>query len=338
MLPEALPEYIRYLLKAGCNDQAENRVELIQTHISYVMLIGDYVYKWKKPVDLGFLDFTSLEKRKYYCEEEVRLNRRLCPDIYLGVVTLTRDRVHYAINGSGEVVEYGVKMVRLPEDKMMNRSISLGLLNDSHITRIVNLLVPFYKQAIIGGRENTFGHRETIAKTVYENFLQTERFVGGAALSSRCFADIRSYSENFLNQKDIFVKRVEKGRVRECHGDLHSGNICLTEKIQIFDCIEFNSSLRFTDVAADIAFLAMDLDYHGLHELSELFVKSFIERTKDDDLRLMLNFYACYRAYVRGKISLLTANDPCVNPTDAALALEAAKKYFELARNYGGGS
>lgn len=335
MLPESLPDYILYLLKSSSSSDSIGVGELVQTHISYVTLLGAFVYKWKKPVDLGFLDFTRLESRKYFCEEEVRLNRRLCPEMYLDVVTINYDGKNYSLQGDGEIVEYGVKMVRLPESRMMNQAISSGWIDVKHLQHIVDLLVPFYENAKIGGIEDNFGHHETVAKAVHDNFEQTERFIGSNVLSVKTFEAIQKYSENFLKNDQLFVHRIEEERIRECHGDLHSGNICLTDNIQIFDCIEFSDSLRFTDVAADIAFLAMDLDYHGLFDLSNQFVTAFIERSKDYGIPDIIDFYKCYRAYVRGKISVFTANDPGVSSDDAAQAFLNARRFFTLAERYG---
>ncbi len=335
MLPESLPGYILYLLKSSSSSDCMGGGELVQTHISYVTLLGAFVYKWKKPVDLGFLDFTRLESRKYFCEEEVRLNRRLCPEMYLGVVTINYDGKNYSLQGDGEIVEYGVKMVRLPESRMMHRAISSGWICEKHLTNIVDLLVPFYENAKIGGLKDSFGHHETVAKAVYENFEQTAPFIGSDVLNVKTFEAILKFSKKFLKNDQLFVQRIEEERIRECHGDLHSGNICLTDNIQIFDCIEFSDSLRFTDVAADIAFLAMDLDYHGLFDLSNQFVTAFVERSKDYAILDILKFYKCYRAYVRGKISLLTANDPCVSSGDVAQAYLNARRFFTLAESYG---
>lgn len=330
-----LPEYVRYLLKSSSYPHPAKQVELVQTHISYVILAGDYVYKWKKPVNFGFLDFSSLHKRKFFCEEEVRLNRRLCPKIYLDVVPIAREKAGFRLAGSGEPVEYGVKMLRLPEERMMTRVIAAGRLQKSHLERIVELLVPFYAAADDESRIAEYGRLKAVRKTMDDNFTETRKFVGGAALSAERYARIRKFTDMFLRKNDLFEQRVNHRRVRECHGDLHSANICLTDEVDIFDCIEFNESLRCTDVAADVAFLAMDLDFHGLHELSDFFIQRFVACSRDEELLDMLDFYKCYRAYVRGKIGLLTAADPAVDRDVAARSLADAARYFRLAEHYG---
>lgn len=330
-----LPDYIQYLLEKCCYPHSARRVELVQTHISYIVLADDFVYKWKKPVNFGFLDFSTLEKRKYFCAEEFRLNLRLCPDIYLGVVRITRNGMQLSLEGRGEPVEYGVKMKRLPEERMMNKVIAAGRLKKHHLEQVINILATFYASLdALRGFED-YGGVKAVSKTIHDNFAETSRFVGGKALSTDRFLRIRQFTEHFLSNEDLFQQRVNSGRVRECHGDLHSGNICLTDRVTIFDCIEFSERLRCTDIAADVAFLAMDLDFHNLHELSDFFIHRFIERTEDEELSKVLNFYKCYRAYVRGKIGLLTAADPGVEEHVAACSLRDAERYFRLAEQYG---
>ncbi len=329
-----IPDYIDYLLKPTAYPHEAGDVELVQTHISFVVLAGDYVYKWKKPVNFGFVDFSTLARRKHFCEEELRLNRRLCPGIYLGVTWLSLEKGGFRLEGKGEVVEYAVKMARMPEEKMMSRIIGAGGVGKEHLDRIVDLLVPFYRQAEGGERVRMNGRAQAVAHNIYDNFAQTARFVGGEALSTGRFARIKAYAEGFLAREELFTARIAAGRVRDCHGDLYSGNICLDEGIHIFDCIEFNDKLRFIDCAADVAFLAMDLDFHGHTGLSDYFIERFLTASGDPGLPQMLNFYKCYRAYVRGKVGLLTADDPALDPEKAEAAMAAAAKYFQLAETY----
>lgn len=330
-----LPGYIKFLLDGSVYPHPVDGVELLQTHISYITIAGDFVYKWKKPADFGFLDFTSLKKRKFYCEEEIRLNRRLCSDVYLDTVAVTRQGHKYQLAGKGDVVEYGVKMRRLPEALMMGRVIKKGKLIRDHLDRIIKVLVAFYQKADCGDCSFNYGNPDAIAKLVNDNFYETRRFAGSESISRQQFNTIRAYSAAFLTQRELFQKRVEAGRIRECHGDLHSGNICLTENIDIFDCIEFNESLRYVDVASDVAFLAMDLDFHRLGDLSDYFIARFIEKSGDQGIMEVLDFYKCYRAYVRGKIYLLTAAEPEVDNYSKIQAMQKATKYFTLSERYG---
>jgi aminoglycoside phosphotransferase family enzyme len=334
MSEESLPAYIQHLQQNSSYPHAVEGVQLLQTHISFVLLAGDFVYKWKKPVNFGFLDFSTLEKRKYYCEQELILNRRLCPDLYLDVVTVNRDGSQYSLNGRGEVVEYGVKMARMPEDRMMSQVISAGQLDRGQIDRIIAVLVPFYQRADGTEAIGEFGCAASVAVNVLENFDQTESFVDQGALSRGQFLQIGDYARAFLQDEQRFERRRVAGKIRDCHGDLYSANICLTDPVHIFDCIEFNERFRYSDVAADVAFLAMDLDFHGFEGLSVYFIERFVKESADPGLMEMLDFYKCYRAMVRGKINLFTASDPAVDASVVARCKEQAARYFVLAQKY----
>jgi len=334
MADNQYPSYIQSLLKPEAYPHPADTVQLVQTHISFVLLAGNYVYKFKKPVDFGFLDFSTLAKRKYCCEQELLLNRRLCPKIYLGLVQITEKNGLLTLDGEGNVVEYGVRMKRMPEEQMMVKVIERGELTADHIDALVAVLVPFYEQAERNEEIDGFGTADAVAVNVLENFEQTEGFIGGGSLSQQQFDEISAYARTILAHKDLFRKRIDQGRIRDCHGDLYSANICLADQVYIYDCIEFNRRFRYCDVASDVAFLAMDLDFHGLDKLSALFIDRFCNKAGDENLRKMLNFYTCYRAYVRGKIGLFTAGDPAVDPKIKEKNLAAAAKYFSLAQRY----
>ncbi len=334
MASQHLPDFVVALQDPRLYDHDVEATNLIQTHISYVVLAGPFVYKFKKPVDFGFLDFTTLEKRTYFCHRELELNRRLCPDIYLEVVHVTRDGAGFCLNGAGEVVESGVKMVRMPEEAMMGRVIAEGRLTTDHLDAIVDRLVPFYAAADGGDTVRPYGHADAVAVNVIENFKQTESFVGTTALSREQFTLISDYARSVLARPERFAERIRDGRIRDCHGDLYSANICLDDPVHIFDCIEFNERFRYSDVAADIGFLAMDLDYHGLFDASEYVLQRFAAASVDAALLEHVGFYQCYRAYVRGKIGLFTAADPAVNWTTADACRKQAQRYFQLAERY----
>lgn len=334
MANDNLPGFIQALQHTDMYPHPVGDIQLIQTHISFVLLAGDFVYKFKKPVDFGFLDFSSLEKRKSCCEQELVLNRRLCPDIYLGLVTINREEDGFALNGSGEVIDYGVQMKRMPEEKMMVNLIAEGKVGRQQIDSLVDKLVPFYQQATRNEEIDGYGRAEAVAVNVLENFEQTRGFIDGGAISRARFDTLSGWAKNFLTRDELFTSRIAGGYIRDCHGDLYSANICLADNVYIYDCIEFNRRFRYCDVASDIAFLAMDLDYHGLQELSKYCIGQFCTRSGDSGLKDMLNFYKCYRAYVRGKIGLFTASDPAVDETVKKSCLEAAGKYFALAEEY----
>lgn len=334
MAEENLPRFVRFLLSPEAYPHAAEGVRLVQTHISYVFLAGDFVYKFKKPVDFGFLDFTTLEKRRYFCEQELRLNRRLCPSLYLGLVSVNRQGEELFLNGRGAAVEYGVKMARMPEEAMMGNVMARGELTRAHIDRIVDILVPFYEKAAGGPEVRKFGTARAVSVNVLENFDQTKGFIGGDSLSRRQFDTISTYARDFLSREGLFDRRLAAGRIRDCHGDLYSANICLAEQVYIYDCIEFNRRFRYCDVASDVAFLAMDLDFNGLGGLSGHFVDVFCRKSGDQELKTMLNFYKCYRAYVRGKIGLFTGQAPEVDAATRERSLAMAGRYFALAEKY----
>jgi hypothetical protein len=311
------------------------KVDFLQTHISYIFLAGDLVYKVKKPLAFDFLDFSTLEKRRYFCEQEVLLNRRLAPRIYLGVVEITTLQGHLTVEGSGQVVEYAVKMRRLPQERMMDLMLEHGEVKRTHIAQIISVLVPFFQQADRGPQIDAFGSLEIIRFNTDENFAETRNYVG-TALSPERFTDIVSYVKEFCGNRSLFEERIRQGRIRDCHGDLHSANICLTSEVIIYDCIEFNHRFRYQDVAADVAFLAMDLDFRGRADLANFFVKEFSRRSKDDQLLAILPFYKCYRAYVRGKVFALAYDQSEQTGEERNRDLRLAKRYFALAHKYAG--
>jgi len=326
------------LKKESFPNKPEN-LEIIQTHISYVFIADELVYKIKKPVNFGFLDFTTLELRKHFCEKEVELNRRLCPEVYLGVVPISEKEGSYELESGENIVEYAVKMQKLPIEGMMEKLIKEGSVTKEHIDLIVDILVPFFKNARTGKGIDEYGSIETVSFNTEENFTQTKGYVGRAINRWR-YEEIVKWTRSFIKQNQtLFESRISGGFIREGHGDLYSANACFDDlrKVYIFDCIEFNERFRCGDVASDIAFLSMDLDFHGFRELSEYFVNSYVENSGDRDLLKVLNFYKCYRAYVRGKIGCFTSDDQALPEEKRKEALETARKYFDLAYLYAEG-
>jgi len=329
-------DLVAALLDPGAYPEPTTAVELIQTHISYIFLTDVFAYKVKKPVEMGFLDFTTLRRRHYYLEQELILNRRLCPDIYLAVLPVCPHDRGVRVGGPGKPLEYILKMVRLPQERMMDEVADRGELRKEHLERIVDRLVPFYQQAATGYYVNRYGEPDVISFNHEENFNRTECLVG-KLLSREVFEGVRRFAQEFLaRHRPLFKKRIAQGRIRDCHGDLHMKNICLADGIYIYDCIEFNPRFRYGDVAADIAFLAMDLDFHGYRDLSKYFVELFAETARDSDLLVMLDFYCCYRAYVRGKINALAAAAPELAEEPRERAAQLAREYFRLAGEYAG--
>jgi len=329
-------DLVAALLDPAAYPEATSQVELVQTHISWVFLTDRFAYKMKKPMDLGFLDFTTLRRRHHYLKQELTLNRRLCPEIYLQVLPITRSRSGVRVGGRGHPVEYILKMVRMPQERMMDEVADRGELSEELLDRLVAVLVPFYQNAATGPRINHFGEPGIITYNHEENFVRMKAMVGDI-LSRKLFADIRDFARGFLaHQRLLLRRRIREGRIRDCHGDLHMRNICLADGIYVFDCIEFNHRFRYGDVAADVAFLAMDLDFHGLTDFSRYFADRFAAAAADHELFKLLDFYKCYRACVRGKISALAAGEEEVPEDERQQARETARAYFDLAGVYAG--
>ena len=309
-----------------------------QTHISWVFLTGDLVYKLKKAVNFGFLDFSTPTLRKRYCEAEVALNRRLAPDVYLRVEPITLEAGQPAIGGSGPALDWLVVMRQLDRSRLGLAVLERGELLTSHIDALVDQLIPFYESAATGAGIDEYGTGKAFKVNTDENFAQTEDWVG-RALPEQRFSAIKQWTNRFFNdQAQLLARRVQAGRIRECHGDLHLYNIFFVDPPVIFDCIEFNERFRCSDIAADLAFLAMDLDFRGRRDLSQHLVQTFVERSNDHGLPEVIDFYRCYRAYVRGKIACFTAADPSVAESERERQVDLARRYFALAHRYTGTS
>jgi len=329
-----LPEMVQALLDPKAYPGAPQRVELVQTQMSFVFLTDNYVYKVKKPVNLGFLDYTTLEKRHALCKKEVELNRRLCPDVYLGIVPITLDKGDILAGGQGEVIEYAVKMRRLPQGAMMDVLLTKNQVSPEMVGSVARRLAEFHQEAETNADISTFGNLDTIIQNTDENFAQTEKYIG-VTISQERYQHIKEYTNSFIDKNAIsFHKRVTDGKIRDCHGDLHAAHICFTNGICIYDCIEFNDRFRYCDVASEVAFLAMDLDHFGRADLSRSFVTAYVSRSRDKGLKELLNFYKCYRAYVRGKVESFKLDDPHISDEEKAAVLAVAKSYFGLAESY----
>jgi aminoglycoside phosphotransferase family enzyme len=309
-------------------------VGFFETHISLLFFTGNYVYKVKKSVDFGFLDFTSLEKRKHFCEQEVTLNRRLSPKIYLGVVKFTQDGKRILLDGGGEVIEYAVKMKQIPEDLLMDRLLKENKVTKDMIEAISKKLSRFYLTAETNDYIRNFAKPERFKQDTDENFEQTRKYID-VTIPQTIYSEVHERTDQFYRTgEDLFYQRIASNWIRDCHGDLRLEHIFWGEEIAIFDCIEFNERLRYTDVAADIGFLAMDLDYHGREDLSQHLIQTYISNSGDYDLPKVLDFYKCYRAYVRGKVESFRLDDPNIPEVEKGKALNRAQKYFELAHRY----
>lgn len=310
-------------------------VRVFETHISYLFFTGTYVYKVKKPVDFGFLDFTTLEKRRFFCRQEVRLNSRLSPDVYLGVEEIRDEGGRISLGGAGKTVEYAVKMREMPSEGMLSRLVSEGQAAPELMARIAQKIALFHKEAETSPEIAAFGDISVIKKNAQENFIQTVPYIG-KSITREQYDFISARTIDFIDKnRGVFAERKTGGRVRDCHGDLHLGSICIEgECVHIFDCIEFNDRFRYSDTAADISFLAMDLELNDRVDLSAALLKYYIEFSGDSDIPLVLRFYKSYRAYVRGKVMSFMLDEEEVPQEQKAKALATARHYFGLAYSY----
>lgn len=343
----ALPEHVRALLAPGVLAPRDEPAMLVQTHISFVILAGDRAYKLKKPVNLGFLDYSTLERRRVACEAEVTLNRRLTHGVYLAVAPVLRtapgvyrlgEPVASAVGagdaGQVEVVDYAVVMRRLPADRMLDHLVERDAVPPAALARLANHLADFYTRAATGGPIDRYAQPDMLLTNWQENFLQTLPYVG-RTIGARAFTAITgAVYRDLLRLRPLWQERIAAGRARDCHGDLRLSAVCLEDGIQVYDCIEFNDRFRYGDLAADIAFLTMDFDGHGRPDLADEFLAYFVAAAGDTTLPAVLPFYRCYRAFVRGKVDSFELDEPEIGPAQRRVARAAARRRFAQALGY----
>jgi aminoglycoside phosphotransferase family enzyme/predicted kinase len=308
------------------------QVELIETHISLVFLAEGVVYKVKKPLDLGFVDFRELEARKLACEAEVTLNRRLAPHVYFGTVPVRRTAEGAGLIGDGPIIDWAVHMMRLPEARRADVMLSRGALQIGHIERIASSLARFHREARSDEETARFGSPEAVGVNVRENFEQTRASIG-KYLRPEEAAEIERYQLAFLRDNAaLFHERMAAGRVRDGHGDLRLEHVYFEDekRVTVLDCIEFADRFRFADTGADIAFMSMDLAYHGRVDLAEHLLAAYAREAGDFDLYPLIDFYESYRAFVKGKVAMILAADPEAQAAARAHAEEEARRYLLL--------
>jgi len=308
--------------------------QVIETHISWVVLTGPFAYKIKKPVNFGFLDFTSLKDREHFCNEELRLNQRLTEGLYLEVLPITGSAEAPQINGSGPVIDYALKMRQFPQSQLLAEVQSRGELTTDHIDALATQIAQFHLNAPRVPQDHPLGTAAAIMAPVTQNFEQIRPMLSEKADLLQLDA-LQAWAEaSFERLQPLFERRKAEGFIRECHGDIHLGNATLLDgKVVLFDCIEFNEPFRLTDVTADAAFLAMDLEDRGLKPLSRRFVSAWLEQTGDYDALEILNFYKAYRAMVRGKVGLFRLGQE-ESAVQRAVILRQYRSYAALAESY----
>ncbi|MFK0313860.1 AAA family ATPase [Pseudomonas sp. NPDC090233] len=308
--------------------------QLIETHISWVLLTGEYAYKIKKPMNFGFLDFTGLDQRQHFCNEELRLNQRLTEGLYLDVLPITGSAEAPQIGGEGVAIEYALKMRQFPQGQMLNTLQANGELNAGHIDQLAKQIAEFHLQTPVVPADQPFGSPDSVMAPVEQNFEQIRPFLTDKA-DLQQLDNLQAWARSsFERLEGLFAARKANGFIRECHGDIHLGNATVIDgQVVIFDCIEFNEPFRKTDVWADTGFLAMDLEDRGLKCLARRFVSQYLELTGDYEGLEVLNFYKAYRALVRAKIALFSmpAN---ADGVQRATSLRTYRNYANLAESY----
>jgi aminoglycoside phosphotransferase family enzyme len=317
----ALPEVFPH----SCGDSAH-----IETHISHLLLLGEFAYKIKKPVNLGFLDFSSLEKRRYCCEEELRLNRRQAPTLYLAVVPIYGTAESPSLVDEGPVLEYAVKMRRFDQENLLNHQLP----QKQEILQLADQVARFHLQAPKADQASGFGTLESVYQPMEENF-QLIRQQHHPLLQHERLEPLQSWSEEFMRTtEELLQERRESGHIRECHGDLHLGNITRYESHLVpFDGIEFNPGLRWIDTLSDLAFLLMDLQDHKRDGQADLLLNRYLETTGDYAGLPLLRFYLLYRAMVRAKVSAIRFTQPDLEAEESNAVLDEYRSYLSLAES-----
>ncbi|MFZ7124829.1 MAG: AAA family ATPase [Desulfobacterales bacterium] len=310
-------------------------IERKETHISMVFLTGDRVYKIKKPVDFGFVDFTSLEKRRWYCHREVELNRRLSDGVYLEVASITETGDGFKLGGSGKPVEYAVVMRQLPNDRVLASLLSRHEIGEGHILALAERLVRFYEEQ--GGCDSALAREayQNVSDACEENFRHIE-WAAGPVLDPGRFNAIRKATRDFLSRRrPLFEQRIQTGMIRNAHGDLRTSHVYFigAQEIHIVDCIEFNERLRHIDVASDLAFLSMELDSEKAPHLGAALIENYARASGDWQAFAVLPFFKCYRAMVRCKVNCIQI-DSGEEPDRQKLFRANAERFLELAGRY----
>jgi len=310
-------------------------VRLIETHCAWVLLTGQFVFKIKKPVNFGFLDYSTLEKRRFYCEEEVRLNKRFAPEIYLDVVAVRGDSERPHIEGDGPVLEYAVRMRQFADNGLLSQCAEQKRLDATHVDQMIRIVAEFHQGAEQAGNESPFGEPDRIHHYVVENFDHIRPFVSGSQVVQQLHRIERWVTEARTKLDGLLRDRKRNGFIRECHGDLHLGNLTLIDgQVTLFDCIEFNPELRWIDVISEVAFLVMDLQERGYRAFASRFLNGYLQETGDYQGLALLRYYLVYRAMVRAKVAILRRQQTDRESAAFAQADDEFRKYTQLAEDY----
>jgi aminoglycoside phosphotransferase family enzyme/predicted kinase len=332
---EELPQLIRSLLKPDVYDHPVTDIQLIETHISWVILTGEYAYKIKKPINLGFLDFSTLEKRLFCCNEELRLNRRMAAAIYLEVVPISGSREMPLLQGTGDAIEYAVRMVQFPQQAQLDNMLANGELGKSHMDAIAQLVAEFHQSTDVAADDSDYGDPERVYQPVAENFAQIRQHLHTNNYDDQLAELERWGKAEFNSLRPLLEQRKHDGFIRECHGDMHLRNLVWYNGQPLaFDCLEFNPALRWIDTLSEVAFLVMDLQDRNQPQLAQRFLNSYLERFGDYQGMRVFNFYLAYRALVRAKVDAIRAGQQSITDAQRRQAEEEFHAYLNLALSY----
>ncbi len=293
---------VEFLARPSAYPHPVGAIERRQTHVSHVFLAGAFAYKVKKPVTFPFLDASTLSRRKRFCRLEITLNRRLAPTVYLGITPIVETPGGLRLGGRGRVIEWVVKMRRLPEERMLDRLVARGRVSRREIERVADRLTPFFHRAARGPAIDRYGTPQAVRELVLGNLGECRPFVG-RLLEEADRARLEAAYRQFLAlHAPVFERRVRERRIVDGHGDLRCENICMTDPVSVFDCVEFQPAFRCGDIANDLSFLVMDLECRGRGDLARALVARYLKLVRDPTLQGVLPFYQCHRSLVRGKV------------------------------------
>jgi len=328
-------DLIRALQNPELYDHPVQRFQVLETHISWVILTGDYAYKIKKPMDFGFLNFSTLDRRKHFCEEELRLNKRLADSLYLEVLPITGSAGAPLLGGSGEAFEYAIRMRQFDQHELFDKQQERGELDAGQLASLARQVAEFHETLPPVPDDKPLGTPAAVFAGMQENFDQIRPMIDDEALLNQ-IDHLEAWTRaTFERLQPLIEQRRAEGFVRECHGDLHLANITVYEgEVTVFDCIEFSEPFRWIDVINDLAFLLMDLESRGENRLASVVLNHYLEYRGDFQALPLLNLYKAYRAMVRGKIALFTMANPSLSDSEKADLMQRFREYARLAEAY----
>ncbi|MCP4409181.1 MAG: AAA family ATPase [Gammaproteobacteria bacterium] len=328
---------ITSLLQPAPYPHPVNHIEMIETHISWVILTGSFVYKIKKPVNLGFVDYTDLKRREYFCHQELQLNRRLAPKIYLAVVPITGPITQPSVDGDGSAIEFAVKMHQFPQGSLLNRLIENKRLTPELVDHIAHHVAHFHTGIEVAGKDTPYGSPEAVLAPMQQNFSTIRAHISNKALLKPLEPLEQWTYSRYQMLETTLRQRKNQGFIRECHGDMHLGNIALIDKeITIFDGIEFNEQIRWIDVISELAFLVMDLDDRGTPQLGQRLLNHYLQETGDYGGLALLRFYQVYRAMVKAKVNAIRLSQGHLATRQRQDLIRLYRSYTQLAISYTG--